>query len=109
MIQSSFLGKTNSSSILPKLTSDHKPILLQFEEEEYLGPIPFRFSPLWIDREGFMNIVSQSWSQPITGPPNFVWEQKSKFTKLALNEWVKQTLKSPSSDRIEVLKNLEEI
>ena len=56
-----------------------------------------------------MNIVSRSWSRPVTGLPNFVWEQKLKFTKLSLKEWVKQTLKFPSSDRIEVLKNLEEI
>ena len=40
---------------------------------------------------------------------NFVWEQKLKFTKLALKEWVKQYMKSPSNDRIEALKNLEAI
>ena len=30
-----------SSKILPKLTSDHHPISLLFEEEEYFGLIPF--------------------------------------------------------------------
>ena len=35
------------TKILPKLTSDHKPILLCLKEEEDLGPLPFRFSPLW--------------------------------------------------------------
>ena len=30
-----------SSKILPKLTSDHKSILLLLEEEENLGPLPF--------------------------------------------------------------------
>ena len=42
-----------SSKILPNLSSDHHPISLLLEEEENLGPIPFRFSPLWIEREGF--------------------------------------------------------
>ena len=56
-----------------------------------------------------MNIVSQSWSRLVIGSPNFVWEQKLKFIKLSLKEWVKQTLKYPSSDRIEALKNLEVI
>ena len=56
-----------------------------------------------------MNIVSEAWSRPITGSPIFVWEQKLKFTKLALKEWVKQTVKYPSSDRIEVLKFLQDI
>ena len=47
-----------SSKILPKLMSNHPPISLLFEKEEELGPIPFRFSPLWIERDGFMDIVS---------------------------------------------------
>lgn len=34
------------TKILPKLTSDHKPILLCLKEEEDLVPLPFRFSPL---------------------------------------------------------------
>eukprot|EP00253_Pinus_taeda_P021422 PITA_21422 len=34
------------SKILPKLTSNHKPILLCIKEEEDLGPLPFRFNPL---------------------------------------------------------------
>ena len=48
LVQSSLLlGKRLIfSKILPKLTSHHKPILLQLEEEENLGPIPFRFGPL---------------------------------------------------------------
>ena len=44
LVQSSLLSgkKVISSSILPKITSDHKSILLQIEDEEYLGPIPFQ-------------------------------------------------------------------
>ena len=30
-----------SSKIIPKLTSNHKPIILLLEEEENLGPLPF--------------------------------------------------------------------
>ena len=55
-----------SSKILPKLTSDHKPILLLLEEEENLGPLPFRFSPLWTKKDGFMEIVQMAWSTSIT-------------------------------------------
>ena len=49
-----------STKILPKLSSDHQPITLQFEIEEELGPIPFRFNPLWLERYGFMDIISQA-------------------------------------------------
>ena len=78
-------GKTIiSSKILPKLTSDHHPISLQFEKEEELGPIPFRFIPLWIERSGFMDIVSQALSIYVASSPNFFFEHKLKNTKLAL-------------------------
>eukprot|EP00253_Pinus_taeda_P036276 PITA_36276 len=60
LLQSTFLleKKIITTRIPPKMTSDHKPILLQFEEEERLGTIPFWFIPLWTKREGFMEVVS---------------------------------------------------
>ena len=61
-----------STKIIPKLASDHHPITLQFEIEDELGPIPFRFSPLWIEHEGFMNTVFQAWSNFVVGSPSFV-------------------------------------
>ena len=63
-----------SSKIPPKLTSDHHPIYLLFEEEEDFGPIPFRFTPLWIERDGFWETVAQAWSQFVDGSPSYVWE-----------------------------------
>ena len=52
--------KIIKTKILPKLTSDHKPIQLLIEDEEDLGPLPFRFSPLWVEREGFTNTVKEA-------------------------------------------------
>ena len=111
LVQSSFLleKKIISSSILPKLSLDHMPILLQLYDEEDLGPISFRFSPLWIVCEGFMNTVSKSWTIPVTWSSSYVWEQKLKNTKFALKEWVKHSITSPSSDRKEALNKLEVI
>ena len=63
-----------SSKILPKLYYDHHPISLKFEREEDLGPIPFHFSPIWIERDGFLEIVAQAWDQYIEGSPSFIWE-----------------------------------
>eukprot|EP00253_Pinus_taeda_P024028 PITA_24028 len=48
--------------ILPQLTSDHKPIQLLLEDEEDIGPLPFRFIPLWIEREGFIDTVKEAWA-----------------------------------------------
>ena len=60
LVQSSLLDGNQiiSSKILPKLSSDHHPIALVFEKEDELGPIPFRFYPLWIERDGFMATVN---------------------------------------------------
>ena len=56
LIHSSFLslGLLASSKILPHCTSDHNPILLDLALDQDLGPIPFRFSPLWIQQKDFM-------------------------------------------------------
>ena len=83
--------------------------MLQNEEEEDLGPIPFRFSPLWIDQDGFMNTVAKAWELPVVGSPNFVWERKLKNTKVALKAWAKLSHKIPISERIVALSTLEKI
>eukprot|EP00253_Pinus_taeda_P028676 PITA_28676 len=54
------------NKILPKLSSDHKPVLLCLKDEEDLGPLPFRFSPLWVEREGFFEIVQTTWSTEVS-------------------------------------------
>jgi exonuclease III len=95
------------TKILPKLTSDHKPVQLILDDEEDLGPIPFRFSPLWIERDGFMDTVKAAWANSITGSSSYVWEQKLKATKQALKSWIKKPTPNPTSVRIEIVQSLE--
>ena len=87
-----------SSKILPHYTSDHKPILLSIFPEENLGPIPFRFIPIWVSQEGFLNIMYNSWNDPIYGSPFYVWEGKLRRLKAELKAWAKK-LSSPPDDR----------
>ena len=101
--------KLISSKTLPKLTSYHNPILLQLEEEENLGPIPFRFFPLWIEQEGFKEIVIKDWSTPVIGSPSFVWEQKLKATKFSLKEWIKNPSITPSILGRETVQHLNDL
>ena len=74
LVSSSLLDGNSviSSKIFPKLSSDHHPISLVIEEEEDLGPIPFRFIPLWIDRDGFFDTMVQAWTQYVVGYPFYV-------------------------------------
>ena len=92
-----------TSTIFPKVTSDHHPIGLRLEKEENLGPIPFRFSPLWVEREGFDELISHVWSQFIDGSPSYVWEQKMKLTKIALKSWIKSPLQNPTRNKVETV------
>ena len=90
-----------SSKNFPKLTSDHHHISMLMEEEENLNTISLCFSPLWIEREGFCEIISQAWSQFVEGSPSFVWEQKLKCTKFALKNWIKIPPTNPVRNRQE--------
>eukprot|EP00253_Pinus_taeda_P034931 PITA_34931 len=107
LVHTSFLtcGLMASSKILPNLTSDHKPILLELSLDINLGPIPFRFSPLWIQQDGFQEVVSESWNRPVLGSPFFVWEEKIRVLKRNLKEWAKN-LKSPTAKRKATLNRL---
>ena len=83
--------------------------MLLIDDEEDLGSILFRFSPLRKEQEGFMNTVSMAWDIPIVGSPEYVWERKLKNTKVALKNWVKISQKNPISERKEAVIKLEEI
>eukprot|EP00253_Pinus_taeda_P013620 PITA_13620 len=97
------------SKILLKLTSDHKPILLCLKEEEDLGPLLFRFSPIWTEREVFYETVQTAWRIEISSSPSYVWEQKTKNTKKALKEWIKKVTVTPTSQRKDAVNQLEDL
>lgn len=101
LLQISFLSKNMiiSTKILPKWNSYHKPILLLLEEEENLGPIPFRFCLLWVAREGFLDTLNKAWSIHVIRSPSYVWEKKIKATKTSLNQWIKKLTVSPTTQR----------
>jgi len=100
LVHSSFLthGLLASSEILPASTSDHKPISLSLSPKENLGPIPFRFSPLWTSQKGFLELVAHSWKKNVSGSPLFIWEEKLRRLKEDLKCWAK-ALPSPSAER----------
>jgi hypothetical protein len=82
---------------------------LNLEEEENTGPIPFRFIPLWIEKNGFIEKVHLAWSSPTSGSPRFVWEKKLKATKQALKTWVKNPMNTPLGHRQETIQQLADL
>ena len=97
LVQSSIMmNKKITTKILRKLSSDHKPIQLHLEDEDDLGPLPFRFSPLWIERDGFLETVKAAWAKSFSGSSSYVWEKKLKAIKQALKDWIKKPASTPS-------------
>lgn len=108
LVHSDFLilGLLASSKFFPNCSLDHKPILLDLSSDVNLGPILFRFIPLWILQEDFQQTIFDSWSKPILGTPSFVWERKIKRLKFDLKTWAK-LIKSATSYIFEAQKALE--
>ena len=48
---------------LPKIVSDHIPVLVRFEkaEERGRGNKPFWFLAAWLTDKGFQNLMNSSW------------------------------------------------
>lgn len=111
IVQSSLMMNNTilNTKILPKLTSEHKPIQLLLEDEEDLGPLPFHFNPLRIERESFMETVKESWAKLISGSPCYVSEQNLKAVKQALREWIKKPASKKTSQRKEIVQTMEDI
>ena len=68
---------------LPRLYSDHSPILLDFRDFQG-GRRYFKFKNNWLKSEGFVDKVKQWWiSYHFQGSLGFIWARKLK----ALKSW----------------------
>ena len=71
---------------LPRLLSDHSPILLECGEF-VRGRRPFRFENMWLKAEGFVDQVKGWWeSYQFSGTLNFILAHKLKALKLDLKK-----------------------
>lgn len=56
---------------LPRVGSNHCPILLKGGDVAQLGPRPFRFQNMWLIHPGFVDLVKDWWeSIEVQGPPS---------------------------------------
>eukprot|EP00253_Pinus_taeda_P034292 PITA_34292 len=108
LVQGSFLllGLESRMHILPCSVSNHRPIKLDLVAHMDQGPIPFKFSPFWVKEQTFMQLVKNTWKQPVNGSAFFVWEEKLRRVKAALKTWAK-SLPSPAVERKKIQESLE--
>ena len=76
-----------SQKRLPRVLSDHFPILLESESHRR-GRIPFRFENMWLKAEGFLDKVKAWWENyHFQGTPSFILAQKLTALKSDLKQW----------------------
>ncbi|KAF1883955.1 hypothetical protein Lal_00012915 [Lupinus albus] len=75
-----------SCSTLPRIASDHHPLLLCFD----LGGIPrssFKFQKMWLSHPDCQRLVSEVWKEELVGCPMFVLSQKLRNLKKEFKTW----------------------
>lgn len=111
LVNVSFLSTflVDNASILPFGTSYHYPTALTLESLYPMGPLPFKYSPLWNDIEAAKVLVQQTWCQHFKGSPSFIWERKLRNVKNAHKNWAKTQYEEPKAKKREVKDKIEEL
>ncbi|KAL8488067.1 hypothetical protein ACS0TY_024375 [Phlomoides rotata] len=79
------LWQTTSATVLPRISSDHHPMLLRLLVTANHVIRPFRFQHMWSTHSSFLPLVVASWSLPITtNNPIHRVTQKLKRLKVTL-------------------------
>ena len=71
---------------LPKITSHRFPILLRVEEVSR-GRRPFKFENIWLEVDGFDDLVTVWDELNVIGPSSFILAKKLNFLKTKLKQW----------------------
>ncbi|KAJ6405030.1 hypothetical protein OIU84_013079 [Salix udensis] len=91
------------ATFLPRIESDHSPMVLRFMDchQSSRPPKAFRFLNLWTERDDFMDLVRDNWANRIQGNPFFILTSKLQILKGVLNRYHRKTTSHISSRVIE--------
>uniref|UniRef100_A0A2N9GBW4 DUF3752 domain-containing protein n=1 Tax=Fagus sylvatica TaxID=28930 RepID=A0A2N9GBW4_FAGSY len=93
---------------LPRLLSDHSPILLECGEF-VRGRRPFRFENMWLKAEGFVDQVKGWWeSYKFSGTLNFILAHKLKALKSDLKKWNEEVFGNVGQHKHNLMRELNE-
>ncbi|KAL8535234.1 hypothetical protein ACS0TY_011018 [Phlomoides rotata] len=89
------LWQTTSATVLPRISSDHHPILLRLLVTADHVVRPFRFQQMWSTYSSFLPLVTACWSLLITAN-NTIHRvtQKLKRLKVTLKAWNRDTFRN---------------
>lgn len=72
---------------LPRISSNHSPLLLSHRTRPPLKNFPLKFEEMWLSHASFIPLVEQNWAISCSGTPQFVLAQKLKSLKSKLKTW----------------------
>lgn len=75
---------------------------------DHLGPIPFRFSSTWNDKE-VKKFITEVWTTPINGSPSYVWETKLKAPRRELKHWARTNNIETQKRKLETAEKIDKI
>ncbi|CAI9102951.1 OLC1v1001353C1 [Oldenlandia corymbosa var. corymbosa] len=74
---------------LNRTTSDYAPLLHQFRADMDTRPSLFRFQKMWLRREHFLDVVTDSWNQEISKMGMLGFSLKLRRLKACRKDWNK--------------------
>ncbi|KAL8542656.1 hypothetical protein ACS0TY_003514 [Phlomoides rotata] len=89
------IWQSTLATVLPRISSDQHPILLQLHETSGHVVRPFRFQHMWTSHPSFTHTVLASWAQHTTASnPIQLVTQKLKWLKATLKNWNRITFRN---------------
>ncbi|XP_019430035.1 PREDICTED: uncharacterized protein LOC109337510 [Lupinus angustifolius] len=81
------LWSTTSCCTLPRVLSDHHPILLCSDFQTQKRIQSFKFHSMWSSHMDCKRVIADTWNTTIVGCPMFILSQKLKLLKKELKCW----------------------
>lgn len=112
LVSEEFIGSWTSVSalVLPRIHSDHHPLLLKCQNGSADFVKPFRFQNFWTSHKDYIAVVLESWNTFLpTKDPITVCIRKLKRLKFRLKEWSGHTFNNVFLQLEELQQELAEI
>ncbi|XP_026378158.1 uncharacterized protein LOC113272552 [Papaver somniferum] len=94
----------SSAKFLNLGISDHSPAIVSIFEGRYHGHPPYKFCSFWAEEPDFLEVVKNSWKDPVHGNPMMVLVKKLKRFKKVLIDWKNERFRK-FSEQVETAKH----